>query len=422
MRTPTILFAFLLTLGARLPAESLSLDQALSYAAEHNPTLREAKAAREQARARKLAAYSAFLPKVALSAGQSQSGAYNPWVEGADGFTGGSPGTSLGLNGSLSLFRGLGDLASLRQAEAALGSAEQDLRLSMAQVAYSVRVAWARLLYGQAVVLLSNQTFKRRADNSSLVQLRYDVGSENKGSLLQAQAQALQAEVDEASSQRRLSAARRALARALGHDTPAGLVAEGAFPKPDQPTESDDKALSLGLPATIKARLAVASAKAALAAADAAFWPSLSAQASLNRSGQDWLPQRGSWSTGLNLSWNLFNGLSDVASHSSSRQSLLAQEAALENTQRKAIDELASARDAVADALGQMKVRQALLAANEARAEIARARYTQGLIGFQEWDQIESSLVAAQQAWLNGQHEAALSGFSWQNALSIGWE
>jgi outer membrane protein TolC len=83
---------------------------------------------------------------------------------------------------------------------------------------------------------------------------------------------------------------------------------------------------------------------------------------------------------------------------------------------------LADARDALANALDQLKVRQASLDANLVRAEIARAQYGQGLIAFTDWDLIESNLITSQQSSLSGRLNAALSIFAWQEALSKGWE
>ena len=414
-----LLFSTLLMVAASAPADSLTLAQALTQAADHNPSVRQARASLAQARERKLAAYAAFLPKLSFSAGQSQSGSYDP---DQNEFSGGNRGTSLGLSSSINLFHGMGDLASLRQAEASLGSAEEDLRVSLAATAYTVRSAWAQLLFAQQQVALNAQTTKRREDNAALVQLRFDVGSENKGSLLQTQAQSAQAEADTRSAARAVAAARRALARALGQDDGSKLEAQGDFPLPTEAVEGDDAKLAASLPTVTKARLGLDSARAAVGGADAAFLPSLNASAGLNRSGSEWLPQQGSWSTGLSLSWTLFNGFSDLANRSSAKEALLAQEAALEDAQRSGADDLASARDNLADALDQLKVRDAVLKANETRAEIARAQYTQGLIGFQDWDQIESALISAQQSSLNGRRDAALNGFAWQKALSIGWE
>ena len=420
MRALVLLLLTPFFLLSRLDAESLTLDQAMSEASAHSPAVKQARAALAQAHDRKLAAYAAFLPKLNLSAGESTGGPYDPDAGTFGG--GGQPGTSLGLNSSINLFRGLGDLAALRQAEAALGTAEEDLKVSLAQAAYSVRSAWVDLLYAQQQLDLNSQTTKRREDNSAMVQLRFDVGSENKGSLMQTQAQSVQAEADTRSAQRAVAQARRALARAIGLDDGSRLEAQGEFPVPDEAPGGDDAKLAAGLPTVVIARLGLDAAKAALSGATAGFLPSLNASAGVNRSGDQWLPQDGSWSAGLSLSWNLFNGFSDLSNRSGADQALLAATAAYEDAQRQGADDLADARDSLANALDQLKVRDAVLQAARTRADISRAQYTQGLIGFQDWDQIESSLISAQQSSLNGRRDAALNGFAWQRALSIGWD
>jgi outer membrane protein len=401
-----------------LRADDLSLEQALALAQSHNPTLTQDQATLDQARERKLAALAAFLPKLNLGAGQSQSGLYLP---NSGSFISGTAGTSLGLSASLNLFHGLADKAALDQADAALSSAEQDLRVAVAGVAYAVKSAWAQLLYAQEQVALSDQIADRGHQNSAMVQLSFNVGTENKGSLLETQAQAIQADAGTRSSRRALAAAQRNLARVLGQDN-ADLKAVGDFPTMDPPPPGDDAKLAETLPTIIKARLAVAQARAALHVSDGAYLPSLDAQAGLNRDGNAWLPQNGSWSMGLSLSWNLFNGFSDSAARSSAEAALLGQEASLEDAIRQGVDALADARDALANTLDLLTVQKASLDANETRAEIARAQYVQGLITFTDWDLIESSLISAQQSSLSGRLNVALSIFAWQEALSKGWE
>jgi outer membrane protein len=415
--TTALVFSALLG-AAALPADDLTLEQALATAKAHNPTLKQALATLEQARERKVQALSAFLPKLGLSAGAAQTGPYGV----SSGFSGGGPSSSLGLNGSLNLFNGFADKAALDQAQAALDSAEQDLRVSTASIYYSVEAAWAQLLYSQEQVDTDDQIAARQQQNSAMVKLTVDVGGDNKGSWLQTVAQSVAADANTASAKRALKGAQRSLARVLGQDDFATLKAVGEFPQTQDVPDGDDAKLAETLPTVMKARAALAQAKAALTGSDAAFLPSVNGDAGVGLAGGPWMPQDGSWSLGLSLSWNLFNGFSDAANHGSAAQALLSQEAGLEDALRQGLQAISDARDALANAMDQLKVRQASLDANLVRAEIARAQYGQGLITFTDWDLIESNLISSQQSSLSGRLNAALSIFAWQEALSKGWE
>jgi outer membrane protein TolC len=413
----TALFA-----AAALPAETLSLDKAAAASAAKNPALKQAFNSLDQARDRHLAALAAFLPKLSLSAGQTQSGPYDPLSGSLGTFDGGRSGTSLGLSASQNLFRGFGDLAALRQAQAALNSAEEDLRLAKAKAAYDVRVAWSQLRFAQEQADLNTDINKRRDDNVALVRLRFEAGRENKGAVLQTEAQAIQAKADARRSLRDLASARRSLAKALGQDGSAGLNADGELAVPAAPAEGDDATLAESLPGVRKASLALEQAQAVLDGDTADWLPSLNASGSINRGGTDWLPQQGSWSLGLSLSWNFFNGFADVASRRSDVSGVQSQRLALDDARRQALLDLGDARDNLQDSLDQLEVREAFLKAAEARADIARAQYTQGLIGFEDWDRIESDLISARTSSLSGRLGAALSGYAWAKALTQGWE
>jgi outer membrane protein TolC len=408
--------------AATSQAAGLSVDQAAAAAAAQNPALKEAVNTRDQARERRLAALAAFLPKLNLSSGLSQSGAYDP-LNGTFGeFTGGRSGTSLGLSASQNLFRGFADLAALRQAEASLSSAEEDLRLAKASAAYNVRVAWSRLRFAQEQSDLNADIAKRRDDNVALVRLRYNAGRENKGAVLQTEAQAVQAQADARRAKRDLASARRNLAKALGQDGSADLSAQGELSAPAAPAEGDDSKLAESLPSVRKASLNLDQAQAALDGDTADWLPSLNASGSVNRSGNDWAPQQGSWSLGLSLSWNLFNGFADLASRRSDLSGVQSQRLALQDARRQALLDLGDSREDLQNSLDQLEVREAFLKAAEARAEIARAQYTQGLLGFEDWDRIESDLISARTASLSGRLNAALSGYAWAKALTQGWE
>jgi outer membrane protein TolC len=408
--------------AAALPAESLNVEKASTAAAAKNPALKQALNGVDQARDRYLAALAAFLPRLNLSSGLSQSGAYDPLSGSFGDFSGGHSGTSLGLSASQNLFRGFGDLAALRQAEASLHSTEEDLRLIRAKTAYDVRVAWSQLRFAQDQADQNADIAKRRDDNVALVRLRYDAGRENKGAVMQTEAQAIQAKADARRAARDLASARRSLAKTLGQDSSANLNADGELAVPAAPAEGDDAKVAETLPNVRKASLSVDQAQAALDGDTADWLPSLNASGSINRSGDAWAPQQGSWSLGLSLSWNFFNGLADFNSRRSDASGLQSQRLALDDARRQALLDLGDARDNLQDNLDQLEVRDAFLKAAEARADIARAQYTQGLIGFEDWDRIESDLISSRTSSLSGRLNAAISGYAWAKALTQGWE
>ena len=68
------------------------------------------------------------------------------------------------------------------------------------------------------------------------------------------------------------------------------------------------------------------------------------------------------------------------------------------------------------DSIERVKVREKFLDAAKARAEIARAQYSTGLISFDNWVIIEDSLVSARQNYLAAQAEALIREANWIKA------
>jgi len=72
------------------------------------------------------------------------------------------------------------------------------------------------------------------------------------------------------------------------------------------------------------------------------------------------------------------------------------------------------------DAAGQLSVQKQYLAAAQARAKIANAQYSTGLIGFDDWATIEDRLVSIQKTYLNARAELMLSEAQWRQTKGEG--
>jgi outer membrane protein TolC len=68
------------------------------------------------------------------------------------------------------------------------------------------------------------------------------------------------------------------------------------------------------------------------------------------------------------------------------------------------------------DAVERVQVQQKFLEAAEARAAIARAQYSNGLISFDTWTIIENDLVQADQTLLDARADALIAEANWIRA------
>lgn len=406
---------FALLLAVPLTAETLHWEQAVEEAGRQNPDLKISEADLRQAQLALRVARAAFLPTASASASLGTGGGYK--ADGVPGTFGeGSGSASARLSANWDLFSGFGDLAGLAQAKAQWESAEASAQEARARVGYELRAAFLSLLQAQEREAQAASIAKRRADNVDLVQLRFEAGREHKGSLLQTQAQAAQASASARRAQRERARAAKALARLLGREAQSDLSAAGDLPIPVAPAEAVPANLD-GLPSVRRARLGVVSARADKRKAQAAWWPSLGASASAGRSGKDWLAEDGSWSASLSLSVPLFQGGSRLANTQAAISRLQEAELSAADAIAQARLDLDAAWDSLADAIDAAEVQAQFLKAGELRAEVAQAQYTQGLLGFEAWDQVESDLINAQTQALSTRGDALRALAAWERSL-----
>ncbi|HMP76260.1 MAG TPA: TolC family protein [Kiritimatiellia bacterium] len=387
-------------------AQWISLEEALGLAAASNERLAIARESAEQARLAVKASEAAYWPTLTGAAGYTR----------ADSDTrtdGPSDQTTMGLTAQYALYSGFADSARVRQAEAALEQARADWASAGAAVLSDVRKAFVRLLYAQERAGLAETTAERRRQNLDLVQLRFESGSENRGSLLRTEATTRQAEAELEQARRSISVQQRELAGVLGREDRVAWVARGEWTQPEAVPEPAWNDLMRATPERRSAQARVEAQQAQVIIARGNIHPELGLRAGLDRSGEDWPPDNDAWSVGATLSIPLFTGGRNISQLAAARAGLRQAEASLRQTGQNVLLDLESAWAALRDAIQQRDVQAAFREAAEVRADIARAQYENGLLSFQNWDQIEDELIQSRQNLLARERDAALAAAEW---------
>jgi outer membrane protein len=73
-----------------------------------------------------------------------------------------------------------------------------------------------------------------------------------------------------------------------------------------------------------------------------------------------------------------------------------------------------------AESAEKLKVDQAFLDAAFTRAEIARSKYNNGLMSFEDWDRLESDLIQRQKNFLQSQRDRVVAEAAWEQAQGKG--
>ncbi|MCM2323949.1 MAG: TolC family protein [Oligoflexia bacterium] len=402
--------------GESLAGESLSWQACREETARSNAELQAARETLRASRASERGAYSGFFPQFSGSLGYSY-GSASGGVPSLPGDSEASGSYSAGLSGTLPLFSGGKDRAAVAQAAAGRGISEASLEATRAKVSGDLKVAYAGLLYAQSSVKLQQEIARRRAENLRLVELRFESGRENKGSVLLSKAYLNQARYETLQARNGVGVYRAQLARVLGRDSEAAEAAEltvtDEVPLETLVASPAFATLALQTPAHREALGREQAAEAAVTLARAGFFPTLGLTASTTRNGDGWFPGNPRWSLGATLSWPFFSGGKDYYATGSALATRAAAAATRGDVDRQTLARLRQAHAAYGEASEKLKVDESFREAALKRAEIARGKYNNGLMSFEDWDLIENDLILRERAVLQSRRDRVAAEAAW---------
>lgn len=324
------------------------------------------------------------------------------------------------LNLSANLFRGFADQARVDQAERNFEAATASRDLTLAQVSASLKTAYQGLIVAEKSVVLSDDIIARRKRNFDLVQLRFEGGRENKGSVLLSKANYDQAVLERLQAANSVEAARVTLARVLGSERLSYGALSSTVPVNAPPLQVDFEAIAAQSP---ELRQAIASERAAQEGVRVArqnYFPSLDLTGAVGRYGDSWFPNSNQGSITLGLTIPLFEGGRTYYGVQAAQAVATNASAALETALRSKIVSIRTAYNAYVEAVEREKVAQSFVTAAETRAEIGRSKYNTGLLSFEEWDLIENDLVTRQRNALSTQNDRVSAEAAWEQAQGHG--
>lgn len=410
-RTVCIIVCLLLSTSA-LSRELLSWSQAVSETLARNPELKAVQERQRAAKAEIREAESKYYPEIKSTVSYDYGRRFNE-VKAGDNF-------SASLSLSYPIFTGFRDQALVRQAELQWELSRIEEQSIRARLSFELKSAFVGLVYAQQALALQDAIIRRRAENLSLVRLRFEGGLENMGSVLLSEAYLKEAEFERLQALQRIEVAQSQLARILGRDDEARFQAEGQVPikQPSQQVEYHE--LIRNNPEFFKIQVEESLAKNAVTVANSGYYPTLSLSSDLNRRDSYFFPQNDQWSVGVSVSYPLFSGGKDVAATAAARASHSAAISARENLNRDLLARLKQAHTNLLASDERLKVSSSFREAAQIRAEIARTKYNNGLISFEEWDRIETDLINREQSHLVNERDRVTTEAAWEQAQGVG--
>ncbi len=393
------------------PSTALIWEAGIEEAAAANPELRAARANLSAAGHSAKAAHSGNLPQLSGGAGYNDS-------SGSAATNSTTYSSSLSL--SQNLFSGFQDSARIDQGEANFAEAEANLKVVKARLSQELKSAFAGLQFAQDNVTLTEKIVQRLEENLRLVELRFEGGRENKGSFLLTRATLAQARYENLQARQALASTQAQLARVLGRRDPSGLQVLGSVPIAAPETAPDFQKMLQQVPELAQARARERSAVADVTLARGGFYPSVDLTGSLAREGQGWTPDQDRRTVGLNLTIPLYSGGKDYYTTKSAAATLEAVSSNKDNVERQQLVRLKQTYANYVESEEKLKVDRAFLEAAITRAEIARSRYNNGLMSFEDWDRIENDLIQRQKTFLQSQRDRVTAEAAWEQAQGLG--
>ncbi|VGO15828.1 Outer membrane protein TolC [Pontiella desulfatans] len=390
----------------------LSWEQCLEKTKAYNPDLVSARAAVRELEFGVSSASSGFLPQISARAGIDYGEAET------DSGVKENKSASGRLTLSQDLFSGGGNIAGRRRALAQLEIGNQQYRKTLSDVELRTRLAYIDVLYAQDLVELTKKIEERRHNNVRLIQLRFDGGRENAGSLARSKAQLSQAGYEVREAERSLTYALRNLAAAMGIMEPAP-GAEGDLRADAPEALADLEPLMKQTPNYSIATTQIEAAKQGMKVTRSGRFPSVSFDASAGLSSGTYDVYKGSWNVGLSASMPLYTGNRLNSQVAAAKENIIQSEMDLMDTANTLMATLQQRWNGYADAIESEAVQQELFDAEQLRAEISTAKYKQGLLSYEDWDLIESNLISQGKTHLQRRRSSEIQQAQWKNAL--GW-
>jgi outer membrane protein TolC len=266
------------------------------------------------------------------------------------------------------------------------------------------------------------EILRRRTDNLEIVRLQYKGGKENKGSLLLAEASVEQTQLEIFSLNATIDKYLNQLCAELGRESCSSMqLVDDTSPFeikiPDEPQFSQLADSTLRFK---QQDLNLKVSRSRWEGARSGFYPKLDASVGMTESGWTMFSGDGSLTSSLVLSIPIFTGGSDYYELAARRLELRSSELQLQYLKSKIQTVLSEIHSNWKAAQIKEKVEVSFLKAARLRAKIARGRYNNGLMSFEDWERLEGELISREKNSITSQRDRLLTAAQWELALIMG--
>lgn len=396
--------------------QPLTLDQAVQIALQRNPDLQKQVLLQLSSEQDRIIARSAILPRLDFNASRSLTRvgpASNVVVNGGVSVPGLNAVAYVNnFSGTVTLSQLIFDGGkwwnNLAAAGLTLDANRAQVEEQRLQITYLVEQRFYELVRAQRQLAVFADAARRSRDQADFTQRLFDGGRATQADVYAARANRDNDEITRLGQERTVELARADLAVSLGVDPaepltvqePQGIMADPAQPPP--PRDAVDLALSRR-PSLKAAALTVESNRKLASAAAGAYWPQVTLGAQYARQTTRFNPdftsgldKNSQLSGAVNLTWNLFEGLSTKANVEKADIQVAISANDLESGRRNVASDVQKAVAQLAAARAQARVAQQSLGTAQEGLRLARTRQEVGVGTQLEVRDAELKLTQAQ--------------------------
>jgi TolC family type I secretion outer membrane protein len=384
----------------------LALEQCVALALENHPALRGAASDVGGARAGVSAARASALPQISASGSYTQ----NDGTSGAGGGGAFQEGYAAALGVRQLLFDSGRTPALIRGAESGAGAASATRDQVEQAVVFGARQAYFGVLAAEQVFLARTQGQELAALNLRAAQARYREGIAPKADVTKAEVELANAQLDRIRARNGVDLAYASLNNALGLPPTTRLTLRQETPTPTEVSALDSllAAAYPGRPELTRAQAAIEAARAAVRVAGSATRPALFATV-----GTDWASNSttadSGWTTGLTLSFPLWDGGGTVARVRQARAQVESAQAAYDSVRQQVGLEVQQSYLNVVEADQRAATAEKLVTQAEENYRIARGRYESGVGPMIDVVDAETALTAARTDYAQARYDAQVT-------------
>jgi len=290
--------------GGVAAVERLTLEQCIEITLKRNPNITAADSTMNAAGTRVGQAQSAYYPQVNLSGDYTK---YSPYTD--------------PTNASQDLYRGTATLtqniydfgrtpSQVRIQRLSHDASREDRRTVYSQVVFNVKQAYYTLLQAEKNLDVAIETVKLNQEQLDQAKGFFDAGVKSKYDVTSAEVNLSNARLGQIRAENTVRIARVTLKNAMGSPELPDFSIEDTLAFQKYPITFDDAIQRAytnrpDLQSTLARKEA---SKEAVSLARSGYYPTLSGNASVNRTDFDYPPEKSGWSAGVTLNFPLFSG------------------------------------------------------------------------------------------------------------------